>query len=93
MPIAQSNVKTKRYNILSITRSYSRKTGHIFLRARHYSLYIRGKIGLTFSLLFSLFDPMNELGKLEQICHAKGSATGSHYYTGIRGGKAGPGRW
>jgi hypothetical protein len=62
-------------------------------RVRHHSLYIYGKIGLTLSLLLSLFDPMNELGKLQQICHAKGGATGSHHYTGIRGGKAGPGRW
>jgi hypothetical protein len=36
---------------------------------------------------------MNELGKLEQICHAKGCATSCKYHTGIRRGKAGPGRW
>jgi len=63
-----------------------------FSNVRRYSLYTCGKIDLTLSLLCSLFDSMNELGKLEQICHAKGSATSSKYYTGIRGGKAGPGR-
>src|SRR5258708_13005698 len=36
---------------------------------------------------------MNELGKLEQICHAKGRATSSKHDTGIGGGKAGPGCW
>jgi hypothetical protein len=60
---------------------------------RHYFLYICGKIGLTLSLLFSFFDPLNELGKLQQIRHAKGCATSSKYHTGIRGGEAGPSRW
>jgi hypothetical protein len=60
---------------------------------RHYSLYMYGKIGLTLFLLFSLFDPMDEVGKLQQICHAKGSATSSYHHTGIRGSQAGPGCW
>ncbi len=40
-----------------------------------------------------LFDAVNEVGKLEQIRHAKGSATGGQDDTGIRGSKAGPGCW
>jgi len=58
---------------------------------RHYSLYTCGKIGLTFSFLISFFDPMNELGKLEQIGHAKGGATSGKDDAGIRGSQAGPG--
>jgi len=50
---------------------------------RHYFLYICGKIGLTLSLLFSLFDPMNELGKLEQICHAKSRTTSGKDHRGV----------
>ncbi len=60
---------------------------------RHYFLYICGKIGLTLSLLFSFFDPLNELGKLQQIRHAKGGATGCKHHTGIRRSKARPGCW
>ncbi len=57
-------------------------------------LYNRGKIGLTLCfLLVSLFNVLNEVGKLEQIRHAKGGATGCKHHTGIRGGKAGPGCW
>ena len=39
------------------------------------------------------FNALNEAGKLEQIRHAKGRATSCKYHTGIRGSKAGPGRW
>jgi hypothetical protein len=60
---------------------------------RRYFLDTCGKIGLTLPLLFALLDSVNELGELEQICHAKGSATGGKHYTGIRGGKACPSRW
>jgi hypothetical protein len=81
---------TKFFQILA---SFLGKEGISFSKIRHYFLYIYGKIGLTLSLLLSLFDPMKQVGKLEQICHAKGCATGSHHHTGIRGGKAGPGRW
>ena len=57
-------------------------------------LYICGKIGLTLCLLLvSLFDAPNEAGKLQQIRHAKGGATGCKHHAGIRGSKAGPGRW
>jgi hypothetical protein len=72
--------------------SFSRKIGHILLNIRHYSLYTHGKIGLTLFLLFSLFNPMNELGKLEQICHAKSRTTACKDHRGIWWGKAGPGR-
>jgi hypothetical protein len=58
---------------------------------RRYFLYTCGKIGLTLSLLVSLFDSMNELGKLEQIGHAKVGATRCQNHTGIRRSKAGPG--
>jgi hypothetical protein len=61
---------------------------------RHYFLYTCGKIGLTLCLLLSpLFDAPDEVGKLQQICHAKGGATSGQDDTGIRGSKAGPGRW
>ena len=40
-----------------------------------------------------LFDAPDEVGKLEQIRHAKGGATGGEDDAGIRGSKAGPGRW
>ena len=40
-----------------------------------------------------LFDAPDEVGKLEQIGHAKGGATSCKYHTGIRGSKAGPGCW
>lgn len=40
-----------------------------------------------------LFNVSDEVGKLEQIRHAKGSATGGEDDTGIRGSKAGPGCW
>jgi hypothetical protein len=57
-------------------------------------LYICGKIGLTLCyLLPSLFDAPNELGKLQEICHAKGGATSRENHTGIKGSKAGPGCW
>jgi len=52
-------------------------------KLRHYFLYTCGKIDLTLILLFSLFNPMYELGKLEQIRHAKGRTTGSKDHTGI----------
>ncbi len=57
-------------------------------------LYTRGKIGLTLCLLLvTLFDAANEVGKLEQISHAKGGATGCKHHTGICRSKAGPGCW
>ena len=57
-------------------------------------LYTHGKIGLTLCLLLvSLFNALNEAGKLQQIRHAKGGATGCKHHTRIRGSKAGPGRW
>jgi hypothetical protein len=59
---------------------------------RRYFLYTSGKIGLTLCLLFSLFDAVNELGKLEQICHTKGRTTSGKHHTGIRGGKTCPSR-
>ncbi len=60
---------------------------------RRYFLYTRGKIGLTLCLLLvSLFEAANEVGKLEQIRHAKGGATGCKHHTGIRRSKASPGR-
>jgi hypothetical protein len=69
------------------------KTAIFLSDMRRFFLYTCGKIGLTLSLLVSFFDPMKELGKLQQIGHAKGSATGGKHHTGIRGGKAGPGCW
>jgi hypothetical protein len=61
---------------------------------RRNSLYISGKIGLTLCFLLpSLFDALDELGKLHQISDAKGGSTGSKDDTGIRGSKAGPGCW
>ena len=57
-------------------------------------LSTRGKIGLPLCLLLvSLFDATNEVGKLEQISHAKGGATGCKHHTGIRRSKARPGCW
>jgi len=41
----------------------------------------------------SLFNALNEAGKLQQIRHAKGGATGGEDDAGIRGSKTGPGRW
>ncbi len=53
-----------------------------------------GKIGLTLCFLFpSLFDTPDELGKLQEICHAKSDSTGCQNHTGIRGSNAGPGCW
>ncbi len=57
-------------------------------------LDISGVIGLTLCLLLpSLFEASDELGKLEQISHAKGGSTGGKDDTGIRGSKARPGCW
>ncbi len=61
--------------------------------ARRYFLYTRGKIRLTLSHLVSLFDSMNEMGKLEQIADAKGRATGCKRDAGIRESQARPGCW
>src|SRR5260370_40687038 len=56
--------------------------------------YICGKIGLTLRFLLApLFDALDEVGKLQQISHAKGGATGGQDDAGIRGSNAGPGRW
>jgi len=86
MPTARPNVKTKRYAIPSITRSSFRKIDHIFPKSTAlFPLHVRQN-WLNTLLLLSLFDPMNQVGKLEQICHAKGCATSSHHHTGIRGG-------
>ena len=58
---------------------------------RQISLYICGKIGLTcWFLLVPFFKALDELGKLEQIRHAKGGTTGGEDDTGVRGSKAGP---
>jgi hypothetical protein len=55
-------------------------------------LYICGKIGLTLCFLLpSLFEAPDELGKLQEICHAKGGSTSCQNHTGIRGSNAGPG--
>src|SRR5258706_15088573 len=92
MPTARPNVKTKRYHILSRICSFSCKVDHICPKSTAlFPLHLRQN-WLNTLLLLSLFDPMNQLGQLQQICHAKGCATGSHHHTGIRGGKAGPGR-
>jgi hypothetical protein len=54
-------------------------------------LYIRGKIGLTrFFLLVPFFKAPDEVGKLEQISHAKGDTTDGQDATSVRGSKAGP---
>ena len=59
---------------------------------RHNFLYTCGKIGLTLCLLLSpLFDAANEVGKLQQICHAKGGSTGCKHHAGVRRNKARPG--
>jgi hypothetical protein len=64
---------------------------HVF---RRNFLYMSGKIGLTLSFLLpSLFDAPDELGKLQEICHAKGGSTSCQDHTGIRGSNAGPGCW
>jgi hypothetical protein len=39
------------------------------------------------------FDALYEMGKLEQIRHAKSGATGCQDDTGIKGSKARPGCW
>ena len=50
-----------------------------------------GKIGLTLCHLLSpLFDALYEVGKLQQILHAKGGATGGKHHAGVRRRKAGP---
>ena len=60
---------------------------------RHYFLYICGKIGLTlYFLLVSFFDAVNEVGKLEQIRHAKGGSTGGQGHVGVRRNQARPAR-
>jgi hypothetical protein len=57
-------------------------------------LYISGKIGLTLCFLLpSLFDATDELGKLQEICHAKGGSTSCQNHTRIRGSNTGPGCW
>ena len=54
-------------------------------------LYICGKIGLTlWFLLVPFFKALDEVGKLEQIRHAKGGTTGGEDDTGVKGSKAGP---
>ena len=54
-------------------------------------LYICGKIGLTlWFLLVPFFNAPDEVGKLEQIRHAKGGTTGCKHHAGVRGSKAGP---
>jgi hypothetical protein len=54
-------------------------------------LYICGKIGLTlFFLLVPFFKAPDEVGKLEQLSHAKGGTTGGQDATSVRGSKAGP---
>jgi len=40
-----------------------------------------------------LFDAPKELGKLQQIRHAKGGSTGCQHHAGVRRSKAGPGCW
>ena len=55
-------------------------------------LYICGKIGLTlWFLLVPFFNALDEVGKLEQISHAKGGTTGGKDHAGIKRSKAGPG--
>ena len=57
-------------------------------------LYTCGKIGLTLCLLlFPLFDAPDEVGKLQQIRHAKGGTTGGKDHTRVCWSKAGPGGW
>ncbi len=57
-------------------------------------LYTYGKIGLTLCfLLTSLFDALNEPGKLQQIRHAKGGSTSCQDHIGVRRNNAGPGCW
>jgi hypothetical protein len=65
----------------------------IFARKkRRYSLYTRGKIGLTLCLLpIPLFNAPDEVSKPKQICHTKGCATGCKLDAGIRGSQIGPG--
>jgi hypothetical protein len=63
-----------------------------FRHIRQNFLYICGKIGLTlYCLLVPFFKAPDEVGKLEQIRHAKGGPTGSEDDTGIKGSKASPG--
>ncbi len=62
--------------------------------SRRNFLSMPGKIGLTLCFLLpSLFNALDELGKLHQLSDAKGGSTGSKDDTGIRGSKAGPGCW
>jgi hypothetical protein len=76
------------------TLSFCAETSIYEQAFRRNFLYIRGKIGLTLCFLLpSLFNAPDELGKLQEICHAKGGATGSKDDTGIRGSKARPGCW
>jgi hypothetical protein len=57
-------------------------------------LYTSDKIGLTLCFLLpSLFEAPDELGKLQEIGHAKGGSTSGHHHTGIGGSNAGPGGW
>jgi len=57
-------------------------------------LYTCGKIDLTLCFLLpALFDTPDELGKLQEISHAKGRSTSCQDHTGIRGSSAGPGCW
>ena len=57
-------------------------------------LYTCGKIGLTLCFLLpAFFEARDELGKLQEICHAKGGSTSRKNHTGIRGSNAGPGCW
>jgi hypothetical protein len=57
-------------------------------------LYICDKIGLTLCFpLPSLFDACDELGELQEICHAKGGSTSCQNHTGIRTSNAGPRCW
>src|SRR2546429_5474354 len=72
--------------------SLRHKSTTYFRYIRHNFLYRCGKIGLTLCcLLVSLFDAPNEVGKLQQIRHAKGGATSGQDDTGIRGSKTSPG--
>ena len=65
-----------------------------FSGRRHYFLYTCGKIGLTLCCLpVPLFNAREEMSKLKQIRHAKGSATSGKHDAGIRGSQAGPGCW
>jgi hypothetical protein len=56
-------------------------------------LYTCGKIGLTLWFLLSLFNLLDELGKMQEIPHTKGRSASGKHHRRIGRDNACPGGW